>query len=148
MNERFWSKVDKRGPDECWLWTAHTNRDGYGRVGFDRKVMYAHRLSFEMANGPIPDGMHVLHRCDNPGCVNPSHLFFGTHLDNMRDMLAKGRRWLPKGESHGGAKLTGKDVIAIRVDPRSHRRIAADYKVTHSAVGLIKRRVNWRHIAN
>jgi hypothetical protein len=87
---RFWSKVDKSG--ECWVWTAKALcENGYGRFYVGKKPLRAHRYSWELANGPITDGLFVCHRCDNPPCVNPAHLFLGTHQDNMQDMVAKGR---------------------------------------------------------
>ena len=86
---RFWSKVDKGG--ECWLWMATKNGDGYGRFRHNGNLVGAHRLSYEMCIGPIPDGKQVLHSCDVPNCVNPEHLFLGTHRDNMIDMHKKKR---------------------------------------------------------
>src|SRR4051812_22074657 len=87
--ERFWSKVDKTG--ECWLWTAYRDAAGYGRFGLAGKVQKAHRVSYELAVGPIPAGAHVLHSCDNPPCVNPDHLRVGSRIDNMRDKFMRGR---------------------------------------------------------
>lgn len=96
VSVRFWAKVDKRGSDECWPWTANRDGDGYGQLtvleGDRRTTEKAQRVSWRLANGPIPDGMLVLHRCDNPPCVNPAHLFLGTHRDNVADCDAKGRR--------------------------------------------------------
>lgn len=93
--ERFWASVNRGGENDCWIWTGAARPTGYGICRWRQRPDGAHRVSWEMANGrAVPDGMYVLHRCDNPQCVNPRHLFVGTHSDNMRDMLAKGRgRW-------------------------------------------------------
>lgn len=96
--EKFWSRVDKRGPDECWPWTGGRNTDGYGKAPratgsrpIGRGYTAAHRVSWAIHFGPVPDGLWVLHHCDNPPCVNPAHLWLGTNLDNIRDRDAKGR---------------------------------------------------------
>ncbi len=86
---RFWSKVNKT--DNCWNWLACKTKDGYGRIFIKDKVLLAHRVSWAIHDGQIPKGLQVLHRCDNPSCVNPAHLFLGTVSDNMRDSVAKGR---------------------------------------------------------
>ena len=103
--ERFWEKVDKSG--ECWKWTAATTKFGHGICFVKGEQVSAHRISYEWAYGPIPDGLSVLHHCDNPACINPEHLFLGTQTDNMRDMRDKGRSgvWtkpdkLARGEKH------------------------------------------------
>lgn len=89
--ERFWAKVDRRGPDECWPWTGATQQTGYGRFRVDGRLQGAHRVAYVLTHGHLRPGAHVLHRCDTPGCCNPSHLFLGTHADNMADKEAKGR---------------------------------------------------------
>jgi len=122
--DKFWERVDKRGPDECWDWLAGLDKDNYGVMsGGSRKAkkLKAHRVSWEIHFGQIPfhdshHGMCVLHRCDNPPCVNPAHLFLGTNHDNVLDMFKKGRArpgWVP-GEKNGNAKITENKVKLIR----------------------------------
>ncbi len=101
LADRFWEKVHKCDPSECWLWRAGLSTQGYGRMSSPGKsgpVLMAHRVSYEFANGPIPPGLWVLHRCDVPRCVNPAHLFLGTVADNNADKVAKGRH--PRGAKH------------------------------------------------
>ena len=89
LSERFWAKVNRDG--DCWMWTGTLNHKGYGQFWFGTKHHQSHRASWMMHRGPIPDGMWVLHKCDTPSCVNPAHLYLGTHAENMADMVARGR---------------------------------------------------------
>lgn len=97
LRERFDRKFEKRGPDECWPWTGAREKSGYGRIHVSsyRSPGWAHRVSYELAVGVIPEGMEVCHTCDNPSCVNPAHLFVGTTKDNALDKVAKGRNFNP-----------------------------------------------------
>jgi len=113
---RFWNKIDKsRGDDSCWTWTGYCKSDGYGVIGIRGKTTECtHRVAYTLCVGTIPDGMQILHQCDNPPCCNPAHLFLGTQADNIADMVNKGRTVHTKGESHPLAKLTVSQVEEIR----------------------------------
>ena len=129
----------------CWLWLGSVNNWGYG-VGL-HKNEFAHRRSWREHNGDIPTGMHVLHKCDNPSCVNPSHLFLGNNLSNIRDKVSKGRAaGAGRGGSHWNNRLTEDQVKQIFSDKRSQADIAAEYGVNQQAVSKIKRKQTWRHL--
>lgn len=145
--EYFWSKVDRTG--DCWPWTGCKNWAGYGKVGVENQLKGTHRVAWELTNGPIPDGLHVCHRCDNPPCCNPDHLFLGTRSDNMRDAWAKGRgvHQVMHGEQHGMAKVTEADVREIRTRYAAggvtQAALAAVYGISDVQVSNIVRHKNW-----
>ena len=111
VERRFWEKVDKRSIDECWPWKASTGRGGYGHFPIGRTHQLAHRVSWELSVGPLPQGMWVLHHCDVPSCVNPLHLYLGMHAENMRDRAVRKRQ---SGEKSAAAKLTWPQVREMR----------------------------------
>lgn len=143
---RFWSKIDRRSESECWLWTAGKKEDGYGAFSNDeRRQVGAHRFAWELENGPVPDGYLVCHRCDEPSCCNPGHLFLGTPAQNSADMRAKGRQ--AKGERVSTNKLGSGSVSAIRclwaLGVGSQQYIADLFGVSQSHVSSIVRRRHW-----
>lgn len=150
--ERFWGKVDVRGEDECWNWKAGGNF-GYGSIRLGNrfsKQVRAHRLSWEIENGPIRDNLLVCHRCDNRACVNPSHLFLGTVLENNRDAKQKGRNAF--GENSGHSKLNDFQIRVIRKtnDRKSFkikRRFLAElFGVNESCIYKVISKQSWRHL--
>ena len=150
--ERFWKLVDVKGAGDCWEFngTWHGNSP-HGRFFFNSKRVGAHRFSYEMHHGPIPEGMLICHRCDNPKCVNPAHLFLGTYADNMRDAFNKGRLKPPPcspGTSNGMARLTEQDVREIRSlwPGLKQKEIADRFGVDHTTISLILLRKRWRHV--
>lgn len=145
--QRFWHRVRKASG--CWSWRGAKDRDGYGIFRGEhngRVYNKAHRFSYAIHRGEIGK-LHVLHRCDNPTCVNPEHLFLGTIADNMADKIAKGRGRVARGMDAGHAKLTEEEAIAIRGDPRPHVEIASDYGVAASTITSLKNNVSWRHLS-
>ena len=145
---RFWSKVHVSDPSSCWEWTGAKKFGGYGEIGHEGKNKSAHRLAYEFANGPIPEGLFVCHRCDNPACVNPSHLFVGTQLENALDCVEKGR--MPRGNNRAFSKLTDSQVLEIRARYSSgsvyQADLASEYGVSESNISAIVRRVKWKHL--
>lgn len=135
LAERLWPKVDKRGPGECWPWVGSLDSSGYGQMWDGQRPTRSSRLVYALIHGPIPDGLCVLHRCDNPPCCNPAHLFLGTKGDNTADMMAKGRRG-------GPVKLSAEQVREIRVRVAAGERqwrVAKEYGVRDSTVCRIAR---------
>lgn len=111
--QRFWPKVDAKNPNQCWNWTGSRGTTGYGYFKATGRNVRAHRFMWEIANGPVPDGLQVLHHCDNPSCVNPGHLWLGTISDNIKDSFAKGRKNFA-GERCPAARLTREQALFIR----------------------------------
>lgn len=161
---RFFEKVNVSGPihpelgSACWLWTGATNELGYGLIRYQGRAQKAHRVGWQLAYGEIPSienhygTMFVCHKCDNPSCVRPSHLFLGTPRDNVLDMRGKGRepdlyQIVQRGEKNGKSKLTWDDVRAIRQryarGEETMVQIAEDYPVQKSAIRKIVNKVNW-----
>jgi len=138
--ERFWSKVDRRGEDECWKWRGVPTDKGYGRVNVRGRYLYAHRLAYALTQGD-PGKMEVCHRCDNPLCCNPRHHWLGTQSDNAADMVTKGRS--AAGENHSQAKLTAEAVQAIRESSSYQREIARQHGVSFTTVHQIKSGMHW-----
>jgi len=149
---RFWRKVDQSGANGCWNWTGGTHKKGYGTLhkgDGDSRPVATHRLSYIMHTGDIPDGMYVMHTCDNPRCVNPAHLVLGTASDNVRDMWEKGRAKPKgvKGEAHLKAKITEDDVRMIRADKtRSNHELARLLGVSPNAVRYVRIGRTWTHV--
>lgn len=150
--DRFFEKINKKGNNGCWLWVG-SRRLGYGRFydGRLKALVSAHRMSWEIhfGNRP-PNDIKVLHRCDNPSCVNPAHLFLGTQQDNIDDMCAKGRQVAPKGSSHHKAKLSEKDVIQIRALRATKgiptRLLARKFSISVSSIKHILHGDTWRSV--
>lgn len=169
--QRFWEKVNKDGPvperqpelGPCWIWTGSKRNKGYGAFVFSSgsEVVQgrAHRYSWQIHNGPIPDALSVLHKCDNPPCVNPDHLFLGTIADNNRDILEKGRHvragtygpgQYKRGTAHHAAKLTEELVKEIRelhaTGRWSYSQLGARFGINRSAAYKIVKRLHWKQV--
>lgn len=173
LADRFWEKVDRSGGSEsCWLWLANTNggtisESAYGRFKVDGRNRLAHRVAWELIHGSIPNGLWVLHRCDNPKCVNPGHLFLGTRSDNMRDAGRKGRLahqtdkyWvtgdrnparrhperLRRGAACHQARLSEANVREIRRSGESYRALGRRFGVNDKTIRAAAIGLTWRHI--
>lgn len=131
----------------CWIWMRGLMGGGYGTLGHNGRSILAHRASWQVFRGPVPDGLYVLHLCDTRACVNPDHLFLGTHQDNMDDRDRKGRNKPRPGVLNPKAKLTPVDVAAIRSSPLSCGRLARDYGMNKTTMARIKSGKYWRCVA-
>lgn len=130
----------------CWLWLGYVGPNGYSHAMYGGKHMSGHRAAYLEFNGPIPDGMHVLHKCDVRTCLNPSHLVVGTHTDNMRDCARKGRLKMQKGERSANFILTADDVTDIRKSSLSNATLARRYGVRPHTIYKARNGYTWAHI--
>lgn len=144
VSERFWAKVSLGLPDDCWEWCASTNRRGYGRFMLAGKSRGAHRVAYFLSHGDLSKKF-VLHRCDNPPCCNPAHLFLGTAQDNMDDMMKKGRHRPVAlgGEDHPSAKLDWQTVEFIRSCDIPTTELARQYGVSYHTIYAVRSGANW-----
>lgn len=146
LKERFLDKVNKNGPNGCWLWMASIGRNGYGRISArSGRMEDAHRISWKLFRRPIPKGAYILHHCDNKRCVNPNHLLLGTQSQNMKDAVKKGRVKPPSN-----ARLTEDQVRQIRKEHEAGNITQASlerkYGMSRSAIYSIVHRITWKHI--
>ena len=148
--ERFWARVDRRGPDECWLFRRkHSRSEDYYKTRFDDGTdEYVHRIAYTLSKGPIPHGLVVRHSCDVPRCCNPDHLLIGTLLDNNQDKVDRNRQ--ARGEGAGTVKLTAQQVVEIRqlVElGNSRRRLALRFGVATQTIDDLVTRRTWKHVS-
>lgn len=149
LEQMFWERVEKRGQDDCWQWTGTLSKRGYGAIKYDHRSLRASHISYELHFGSIPNGLVICHTCDNPGCVNPKHLFAGTQLENMQDCHRKGRYSPVDGQLNPNSKLTESDVIEIRrlaANGESQAALARQFGVTKANINDIVHRHRWKHI--
>ncbi len=162
LEERFWPKVQKS--DGCWLWAGAKSSKGYGLIGEggrNGRDLLAHRVSYQLQVGEIPDGLSILHSCDTPLCVNPAHLRCGTTQENIAEAYEKKRKASPfadpknryqgprtglKGAANTNARLTDDDIRAIRLRTDKPRFVAKDYNITSDYVTMIRKRKVWKHV--
>jgi len=141
FNERY-----TIAPNGCWEWTSYKSKKGYGTIFTVDGTILAHRYSWEKVNGPIPKGLFACHRCDNPSCCNPDHIFIGTQMENIQDCVAKGRRNTRKGTAVNTNKLTEEQVLRVFYDTRLAKEVAKDFGISHYTVAGIRLKKSWKHL--
>lgn len=152
LHERFWEKVDRRGPDECWPWKAYRHPKGYGEIFVAGKIRSAHHVALELdgrLTGRPSYARHVRHSCDNPPCCNPAHLTFGTAQKNMQEREERGRRAAPRGEKQAMAKLTDIQASAIRAALAAGETQASQarrYSVSGGTIWKLAHGKTWKHV--
>lgn len=130
----------------CWKWRGSANTSGYGLMKYQGKGQSAHRVSYKVFNGPIPDGLHILHACDHPWCVNPAHLRAGTAVENRADCKARGRLNVKRGSENGWSKLTEENVLEIRTAKVTAKMLAEKFGLNEGSVHNIRRGQTWKHV--
>jgi hypothetical protein len=146
LRDRLYAQVKSNGT--CLEWTGYRDKNGYGRMSINNIPILTHRIAWEIENGPIPKGMHVLHKCDNPPCIKISHLFLGNQAINNQDCVQKGRdkkRGL-RGEDHNQAKLTEDQAMEIRASDEQGKTLAERYGVTQTTISEIQKGKSWQHL--
>ncbi len=146
LQERLYAKLAVKGEDDCWEWNGWRHPQGHGQIGLNGTLIYTHRAAWQIAYGPIPEGMYVCHKCDNPPCCNPKHLFLGTAKDNVQDMLTKRRH--SHGDRHA-SKLSTERVVAIKAllaEGKTQQSVADEFNISRSMVGFIGRGQRWRYL--
>lgn len=149
LEDRLQARAHPNSATGCIEWGGYRNEHGYGRIIVGGKVRFAHRVAYELYVEPLKDGFCIAHKCDNPSCLNPEHLFQTTHAGNMADMRDKGRSdkvKKAKGASHWRAKLTENQAAAIKADIRPLREIASQYQLNKSTVYMLKTGRTWKHL--
>lgn len=147
--DKLFEKAEYNPDSGCLEWTGYKNQLGYGKIFTNGRAENAHRISYSICVGEIPDGMCVCHKCDNRACINPSHLFIGTASDNMIDMYQKGRHRRGCGligQKHPSAKLKNEDVLYIRASNEDHKTLAEKFSIRTKHVQQIKAKTTWKHI--
>jgi hypothetical protein len=149
--KEFWENVSVKGADDCWEWQGYRDAKGYGRMSFNRNVRIANRVAWGIMNGDIKKGICILHKCDNPPCCNPAHLFLGTRSDNAKDRHKKGRTktGVHFGSVNPNSILIEDDVIKIRklaTEGMKQKDIAIKFNVSIHSISSIVRNVSWTHI--